>query len=116
MNQPVVLKQIDELKKSINKLMISAPKREGRYELVNINKEVINSIKALSENLRLLAHVISPIAEMHDSLEKKYEIIELYFHRLSSILDFELSLTCFIKNLLNRMVLAIVIKYYENHK
>jgi ATP-dependent DNA helicase DinG len=91
MNQPVVLKQIDKLKKSINKLMISAPKREGRYELVNINKEVINSIKTLLENLRLLAHVISPIAEMHDSLEKKYEIIELYFHRLSSILDFELS-------------------------
>ena len=51
----------------------------------------VTLISRLLENLRLLAHVISPIAEMHDSLEKKYEIIELYFHRLSSILDFELS-------------------------
>ena len=87
LNQPLVLRQIDLLKKAIRQLLIAAPKKEGRYEFAQIQTEVIISIKNICEALKNLGQVLMPLVDMADTIEKKYELTELYFNRLSSILD-----------------------------
>ena len=87
LNQPLVLRQIDLLKKAIRQLLIDAPKKEGRYEFAQIQAEVIISIKNICEALKNLGQVLMPLVDMADTIEKKYELTELYFNRMSSILD-----------------------------
>ena len=87
LNQPLVLRRIDLLKKAIRQLLIAAPKKEGRYEFAQIQTEVIISIKNICEALKNLGQVLMPLVDMADTIEKKYELTELYFNRLSSILD-----------------------------
>ena len=87
LNQPLVLRQIDLLKKAIRQLLIAAPKKEGRYEFAQIQTEVIISIKNICEALKNLGQVLMPLVDMADTIEKKYELTELYFNRMSSILD-----------------------------
>ena len=66
---------------------MTAPKKEGRYEFAQIQTEVIISIKNICEALKNLGQVLMPLVDMADTIEKKYELTELYFNRLSSILD-----------------------------
>ena len=87
LNQPLVLRRIDLLKKAIRQLLIAAPKKEGRYEFAQIQTEVIISIKNICEALKNLGQVLMPLVDLADTIEKKYELTELYFNRLSSILD-----------------------------
>ena len=87
LNQPLVLRRIDLLKKAIRQLLIAAPKKEGRYEFAQIQTEVIISIKNICEALKNLGQVLMPLVDMADTIEKKYELTELYFNRMSSILD-----------------------------
>ena len=87
LNQPLVLRRIDLLKKAIRQLLIAAPKKEGRYEFAQIQTEVIISIKNICEALKNLGQVLMPLVDMADTIEKKYELTELYINRLSSILD-----------------------------
>lgn len=87
LNQPLVLRQIDLLKNAIRQLLIAAPKKEGRYEFAQIQTEVIISIKNICEALKNLGQVLMPLVDMADTIEKKYELTELYFNRMSSILD-----------------------------
>lgn len=87
LNQPLVLRQIDALKKALRQLLLDAPKREGRYEFSQIQADINISIKHICETLKNLGQVLMPLADMTETIEKKYELTELYFNRMSSILD-----------------------------
>ena len=45
LNQPIVLKQIDSLRKALQQLLIEAPKKEGRYEFAQIQAEIMIPVR-----------------------------------------------------------------------
>jgi|MDSY01.2.fsa_nt_gb ATP-dependent DNA helicase DinG len=87
LNQPIVLKQIDSLRKALQQLLIEAPKKEGRYEFAQIQAEIMIPVRKICTALKNLGQVLIPLIDVTETIEKKHELTELYFNRISSILD-----------------------------
>ncbi len=87
LNQPAVIKKIDNLKNAIRQFRIDAPKKEGRYEFFQIEDKVNKSLKEILLALEELKQILNPIIDTKVSIEKIFEITDIYHSRLLSIID-----------------------------
>jgi len=87
LNQPAVIKKIDNLRNAIRQLRIDTPKKEGRYEFFQIEDKVNKSLKETLLALEELKQILEPIIDTKDSIKKIFEITDIYHSRLLNIID-----------------------------
>jgi len=87
LNQPAVIKKIDNLKNTVRQLRIDAPKKEGRYEFFQIEDKVNKSLKETLLALEELKQILNPIINIKDSLGKVFEVTDIYHSRLLNIIN-----------------------------
>ena len=87
LNQPAVIKKIDNLKNVIRQFRLDAPKKEGRYEFFQIEDKVNKSLQEILLALEELKQILHPIIDTKDSIEKIFEITDIYHSRLLNIIN-----------------------------
>lgn len=87
LNQPAVIKKIDNLKNAIRQFRLDAPKKEGRYEFFQIEDKVNQSLQEILLALEELKQILHPIIDTKDSIEKIFEITDIYHSRLLNIIN-----------------------------
>lgn len=87
LNQPAVIKKIDNLKNAIRQFRLDAPKKEGRYEFFQIEDKVNKSLQEILLALEELKQILHPIIDTKDSIEKIFEITDIYHSRLLNIIN-----------------------------
>ena len=87
LNQPAVIKKIDNLKNAIRQFKLDAPKKEGRYEFFQIEDKVNKSLQEILLALEELKQILHPIIDTKDSIEKIFEITDIYHSRLLNIIN-----------------------------
>jgi len=87
LNQPAVIKKIDNLKNAIRQFRLDTPKKEGRYEFFQIEDKVNQSLQEILLALEELKQILHPIIDTKDSIEKIFEITDIYHSRLLNIIN-----------------------------
>ncbi len=87
LNQPAVIKKIDNLKNVIRQFRLDAPKKEGRYEFFQIEDKVNKSLQEILLALEEFKQILHPIIDTKDSIEKIFEITDIYHSRLLNIIN-----------------------------
>ncbi|MEC8956177.1 MAG: ATP-dependent DNA helicase, partial [Pseudomonadota bacterium] len=87
LNQTAVIKKIDNLKNAIRQFRLDAPKKEGRYEFFQIEDKVNKSLQEILLALEEFKQILHPIIDTKDSIEKIFEITDIYHSRLLNIIN-----------------------------